>query len=290
MLNVAQWFVNREKQFDGFLKMVARETPKCIMLVKAEAEMGKTWLIETIRRHCDVHAIPHVHIDFRDRLPYDYLFLVRQARDQLGGPLFNSLTATINEMTAVTVALQAPPPADGVTIQVESGSLTVTGDVAGGHIIKDNTFHIAADSEMTRRAAEIKINDAFFACLAAFQADQPVVFLFDSYEEATEDADTWIRHYLFTQLSEQRLPRVIVIMAGREGLPEATAGVAPLIASTGLDLFSEEYVREYIEVKRQITGLDIATVFLTSRGFPGLLAKMADLASVETPQSDDDWL
>ncbi len=290
MLNVAQWFVNREKQFNGFLKMVARETPKCIMLVTAEADMGKTWLIETIRRHCDQHTIPNLHIDFRDRLPYDYLSLVRQARDQLGGPLFNPLTATINELTAVEVALQAPPPTDGVTIHVEGGSLTVAGDVAGGHIIKDNTFHIVADSEMTRRAAEIKINDAFFACLVAFQATQPVVFLFDSYEEATEDADAWIRHYLFTQLSEQRLPQVIVIIAGREGLPEPTAGVAPLVASTGLDLFSEEYVREYIEVKRQITGLDIVTVFRTSRGFPGLLAKLADLASVDTSHSDDSWL
>lgn len=93
MPDYVDWFVNRKKQFQGFLKMLARETPKSIMLIKAPADMGKTWLLQKMRHHCAGNGVPVVYVDFRDRRPYDYLSLVRLARDQMGGGYFNPLTA-----------------------------------------------------------------------------------------------------------------------------------------------------------------------------------------------------
>ena len=36
--------------------------------------------------------------------------------------------------------------------------------------------------------------------------------------------------------------------------------------------------------------LDLPTLFRTSGGYPGLLAKMADVAAMEGAEEDDEWL
>jgi hypothetical protein len=48
-------------------------------------------------------------------------------------------------------------------------------------------------------------------------------------------------------------------------------------------------VREYIVERRQLLDLDLPTIVKTSGGYPGLLAKMADIAAMES-EDDDDWL
>jgi hypothetical protein len=292
MPDYEEWFVNREKQYQGFLKMLARETPKTTMLVEAPAEMGKTWLIHKMRAHCRQRNVTAMHVDFRERRAHDYLSLVRLTRDQMGARYFNPLTEVINKFTSldVNITLESTRPSGPVEVSVGdisdiSGSEVI---VAGGDVIKDNQFYIQADSEMARRAAEIRINDAFFACLGALLEKGPAVFLLDSYEDVTPEADCWLCEHLLFRMSEGQLPDALVIVAGRKTLDLGPA-FKPLVAKTGLDLFSEEYVREYILERRGIEGLDLQTIIKTSGGFPGLLAKMADVATMDA-QDDEEWL
>jgi hypothetical protein len=56
-----------------------------------------------------------------------------------------------------------------------------------------------------------------------------------------------------------------------------------------LNPFTLEDIEEYITERRKIDGLDIETIYKTSGGFPGLLAKMADVAAIDV-EDDDDWL
>lgn len=287
MTDYLSWFVNREKQYQGFLKMLAGETTKTVMMIESQADMGKTWVVQRMRVYCDEHAIPVMHVDFRDRRPYDYLALVRLARDQMGPEAFVKLTETINNFTGVNININAG--AGGINVSnMQQSSLSAGGDIAGGSIIKDNQFTITADTEMARRAAELQINDAFFGGLQELLADRKGVFLFDSYEDVTTEADRWIRDYLLLQVREKNLSNAIVVIAGQK-TPDPEGALKPLVAKTGLDLFTQDHVREYIIDRRKIMGLDIETVFKTSGGFPGLLAKMADVAALET-ESDDDWL
>lgn len=289
MPDYVDWFVDREKQFQGFQKLIARETPKAVMLIEDQPEMGKTWLIQKMRHHCVQGTVPAMFVDFRDRRPHDYLSLVRLARDQIGPEFFNDLTATINRFTSVNITLNSSATTAGVSVAAQGeGTVRVQGDIAGGDLIKDNQFYIQGESEVARRAAEIQINDAFFACLSMVLAQTPVVFLFDSYEDITTEAERWLRDYLMLKVGEGQLDKAIVIMAGRK-TPDLGTMLKPLIAKTNLDRFSQEHVREYIEDRRQIEGLDVPTIFKTSGGNPGLLAKMADVAAMST-QSNDDWL
>ena len=286
------WFVNREKQYQGFQKMLAGETPKSVMLVEAPADMGKTWLVQRMRHHCAENGVPAMHVDFRDRRPHDYLSLVRLARDQMGARLayFNPLTAVINNFTSVNVKISTGGEGGGVNVAAgQAASVQVGGDVAGRDIIKDNQFYIQADSEMARRAAEIQINDAFFACLAkVVEAKGHAVFLIDSYEDITSEADRWLKDYLLARVPQGQLAHTPVILAGRKA-PELGQALKEHVARTGLDLFTEDHVKEYIADKRKIAGLDLATIYKTSGGQPGLLAKMADVASLEEDK-DEDWL
>ena len=105
MSKYLDWFVDRKKQYDGFLKMVGRGTPKQIMFVEAEADMGKTWLIQHLCHECRTQQIPFARFDFSGRRPLDYLAMVRHARDELGPAHFNPMTEIINAATGVTVRI-----------------------------------------------------------------------------------------------------------------------------------------------------------------------------------------
>ncbi|OQY21691.1 MAG: hypothetical protein B6I34_06935, partial [Anaerolineaceae bacterium 4572_32.1] len=101
----------------------------------------------------------------------------------------------------VNIAVESTRPAGPVDLSVGDISDISGGEIiiAGGDVIKDNEFHIQADSEMARRAAEMRINDAFFACLDALLKKGPLVFLFDSYKDATPEAQNWLRDHLLAQ-------------------------------------------------------------------------------------------
>ena len=302
MADPMEWFVNRLKQLQGFQKMLRGETDKCIMAIRAPAEMGKSWLIQRMRQECGAANLPTLYIDFRDRRPYDYLTIVRTARDQMGATTFNTLTQTINELTGVNIQLSASgapagAPGGGAQVSIGGPQANLAGaqvavsnvDVAGGNIIKDNYFYVQADSGTARRAVEIRITDAFFACLtASATSEKKCVFLFDSYEGVTEEADRWLQDNLLSRLRDRQLPNVIAIIAGRT-TPDFGDEWKARLASTGLDPFTQDDVTDYLTNKRKVTSLDVATVFKTCGGRPGLLSQMVELATIGTEKAED-WL
>lgn len=294
MSNLNDWFVNRLKQIDGFSKMLARQTPKQIMVIEVPAELGKSWTLQRLHYDCHCQNVVVALVDFRDRQPWDYLLLTRQLRDQLGSEHFNLLTTLINQSTAININLTTSTPAAGsvnLNLATEGGQISSSpvtiGDVAGGSIVKDNQFVVHADSETARRAIELRITDAFVDALRTLSQEHPVVLLFDSYEDVTDEADRWLRFSFLTKIRDALLPNVLVIIAGRKS-PAIDPSWQPFVARTGLAPLEESFVKEYILDKRKLSGLDVATIFRTSGGNPGLLAKMADIATVDK-SDDEDW-
>jgi hypothetical protein len=294
MADPMEWFVDRIKQLAGFQKMMRGETEKSIMAIQAPAGMGKTWLIQRLRSECRANNLPTLHIDFRDRRPYDYLTIIRTARDQMGVAAFNSLTQTINEMTSVNIQLSGLPTGNtqvnigGQQVSFANSQVSV-GDV--GNVIKDNNFYVQADSSTARRAVEIRITDAFFTCLAALATpDQKCVFLLDSYEDAPAEADRWLYDNLLTHLRDKLLPNTLAVLAGQK-MPEFGDEWKPRLASTGLDTFSKDDVTDYLVNKRKVPTQSIGDAFNFSRGVPGMLSQMADnyLISIGATK-EEEWL
>jgi hypothetical protein len=93
---VVDCFVDREKQFDGFLKMIGGQTSKQIMFVEAPEEMGKTWLIGRLLHECLDRGLSVARIDFRDG-KWDHIDIVSKARSQLGTDHFSKMTQLMDE-------------------------------------------------------------------------------------------------------------------------------------------------------------------------------------------------
>ena len=94
-------FVNQERKFLGFQKMLRPETRQAVMLIQATKDMGKTWLAGRMQDHCTEPTInlPAVYFDFRNPKQdhHDFLGLIRLIRQQLDQPAyFNQLNEIIN--------------------------------------------------------------------------------------------------------------------------------------------------------------------------------------------------
>ena len=297
MSNVVKLFVNREKQTAGFIKMMEGGTPKRVMLIEAGGGLGKSWTIEYMRAECQRRGIPNVEIDFADGTVYDFLAMLRRARDSFGATMFNSFTQIINEVTQPTLRIETSTSVSNAAVSLGqnntfAGASVAVGDVAGGNIIKDNSFVINADSAVIRQALQDRLTVAFFDCLSALTAKGPLCFFFDTYDKATLEAENWLVSQLLPRLRDGQLTNVVVVVTGRSVIKLESAWDG-LVARTGLDLLKVEHVTEYLV---QRCGLQnepsvINALFHASTGQPQLLAMLAEnILRSQDSGGQDDWL
>ncbi len=296
MSNIVKLFVNREKQTAGFIKMMEGGTPKRVMIIEAGGGLGKSWAIEYMREECQRRKVPNVEIDFADGVIYDFLAVLRRARDSFGASAFNAFTQIINQVTQPTLRIETVgSSASSLTFGENNnlaGANVAVGDVAGGSIIKDNSFVINADSAVIRQALQDRLTVTFFECLEQLTTQGPVCFFFDTYDKVTIEAENWLLTQLLPRLREGQLTNVVVVVAGRSA-PKLDNAWDGIIARTGLDLFKVEHATEYLV---QRCGLKdeasvINALFQASTGLPQLLAMLAEniLRSQDTG-GQDDWL
>jgi hypothetical protein len=296
MSNIVKLFVNREKQTAGFIKMMEGGTPKRIMVIEAGGGLGKSWAIEYMRAECQRRKVPNVEVDFADGVVYDFLSVLRRARDSFGASSFNAFTQVINEVTQPTLRIENIGTSTSNVSFGENNNLAganvAVGDVAGGSIIKDNSFVINTDSAVVRQALQDRLTVAFFDCLGVLTTQGPVCFFFDTYDKVTIEAENWLLTQLLPRIREGQLTNVVVVIAGRTA-PKLDSVWDSLVARTGLDLFKVEHATEYLV---QRCGLKdeasvINALFQASTGLPQLLAMLAEniLRSQDTG-GQDDWL
>ncbi len=99
-------FVNQEKKFRGFQKLLQAGTRQSVMLIEAPQDMGKSWLLGRMEHHCqaELTAVLVAQVDFRNPRELheiqDSLGLIRLLRNKLGDSLhFNPLNSAINSFT-----------------------------------------------------------------------------------------------------------------------------------------------------------------------------------------------
>lgn len=98
------WFVNREKKYRGFLKLLQPATRQAVMTIEAQKDMGKTWLLSKMETYCQQENIPVTYIDFSNPRQVhriqDVLSFIRLLRDNFKlDSTFNQLNQTINRVT-----------------------------------------------------------------------------------------------------------------------------------------------------------------------------------------------
>lgn len=292
MPDYVDWFVDREEQRKRFLQMLADETRKRIMVVKAPPDMGKSWLILRIRHDCRTRAVPVAHLNFLDDLTWDYLTIVRKARDDLGPAAFNHLTRVINQLTGKQVQVNVEQL--NVSVNIQNSQISDSPiNVAATDVIGDEFNVVQAESEAARRNIEFRVTEAFFVCLSALAEGEKVVFLIDSVESAPPEAMRWIQTQLLLRIRDGQSPNVIVVMAGRE-TPDLQDAWREVVGRVSLDRFEEAHIRDYL-LKRDLAALMerpgfVDALVLTGGAYPKNLAEMIELARINTgAEKDDDW-
>lgn len=298
-------FVNRERQLEAFRRMLDGAITRRIMIITAAAGMGKSWLLQIFADQALARGVLHVRIDFADDQAYDVLKLVRVSRDALGAEHFGSVTEVINEATTARVAFAAEPAAqpvvsvaigDGSTLQ---GSPVSVGEV--GTIIKDNYFVVQTDNPLIRQVIEDRVNRAFFDDLAALASRQQVVFLFDTYERNSIEADRWVANtadrwvtgQLLARIRDGRLANVVVVIAGEQA-PEFGVEWNRVLGRMSLDPLSCDDVKQYLRHRRglaTITEPEADRLCQAVAGHPQVLGMIGDnLERANNPASqDDEW-
>jgi hypothetical protein len=310
-------FVNRARQHDAFRKMLEGLSRRRVMILTAGPGMGKSWLLQMFALEAAGRKAPLVQVDFADGQAYDALTLVRRCRDAFGSEQFNLLTQAINEATTARIALTAdvakPPPAAAPA----AAQLTVDtagGDFAAGNIdkrqgqvfidgsvIQDNFFVVQTDNPLVRQVIEDRINTAFFDCLVALTAQTRVVFLFDTYERNSLEAerwspsaaDRWIVGQLLARIRDGRLPNVIAVLAGRRA-PEFGTEWNEVLGRITLEGLACDDIKIYLRERR---GLSVITDAEADRlcqavaGSPQVLGLIGDnLEQANKPKmQDDEW-
>jgi hypothetical protein len=300
--SLQELFVDRLKQLERFRKSLEGSSGRKIILITAGPGMGKSWLLRRFAQEAGARGARPVLIDFSDGQAYDVLTLVRRFRDALGAEEFNRLTTAINEATAPRLVLSDDGGASSASVNfggAQSGDVAI-GDVAGRSIIKDNFFIVQTDNPLLLQAIEDRVTQVFFECLAELVATTQVLFLFDSYERASQEgerwvsnaADRWVQRELLLRIREGRLPNTVVVLAGRR-LPEFNVEWAGVVGQLPLELFTVADVAQYLRENRGLPNLtdgEVQTLFSAIQGNPQLLGIIGDnLEQAARPASDDDW-
>lgn len=299
-------FVDRVRQSDIFRKILDGQARRQVMVVTAGAGLGKSWLLRVFAYEAAQRGLPTVQIDFADGQAYDTLALVRSCRDALGPESFAKLMRAIEEATTARVALAASgAPASPVNVSIGdsnsfSGSSVNVSDI-GNTIIRDNSFVIQADSPLVRQAIEDRINAAFFACLAELSASRRAVFLFDTYERASLEAerwvagtaDRWVIGQLLARIRDGKLPNVAVVLAGRRA-PEFGVEWNEVLGRLSLDLLECKDITEYLRERRGLAGISDAQAEVLCQavaGNPQVMGLVGDnLEQANKPKmQDDEW-
>jgi hypothetical protein len=221
-------FLDREPELRDFASLLSRQQER-ILLLYGEKGMGKSCLMRRLRAECDAAGVLSVVVDFGSdyALCEDPDSIITLLQDRLGGAFADGVQAaeakaqqdfaasgvasTASEALASAVqaalasVLQAalPPanvaPASGLSV---SGPLTVSGDMFGGHKISTDVT-INNPQLITSPGGGLKYQQekiaaardgAFRPALKAFVAQQPLMLIFDHFEEAMKTVPAWLQN------------------------------------------------------------------------------------------------
>jgi hypothetical protein len=297
-------FVDRVRQSDIFRKIADGQARRSIMVITASSGMGKSWLLRIFAYEAGSRGLPLAQIDFADGQAYDALTLVRRCRDAFGGEYFVALDREIVEATTARVALTATPQTAGPINVAFGNENTITGsninisDI-GNTVIRDNSFILQTNNPILRQAIEDRINEAFFECLAALAAQKRVVFLFDTYERTSLEADRWsssaadrwVMGQLLARVRDGKLANVAIVLAGRR-VPDFGVEWNEVLGRVALDLLECSHVTEYLRERRGLASISEAQAQVLCQavgGNPQVMGLIGDnLEQANKPKAEDD--
>lgn len=244
--NILKKFVGRKSSLERFQAMLAGNYPARVMVIDGLPNSGKTWLLVRLQSEAIQRQIPTSLIDFSFGQVYDEVRIVHHIANELGSQFFVKLNRELQEAVQFDVGIELKTTSRKNRIEI-SGNVEAGGDVdvAGGDIIRNNTFNLNIQDTSLRKIWNARISEAFIEDLEHFDSAQHVVLIYDAFEKATIEAQTWIMNTLIRRVGKGELSRVTILLASNESMV-FPPGWDNLLVREALAPFDLEQVREYL--------------------------------------------
>jgi len=211
------------------------------MIIEAEKDMGKSWLILEMRRLAEEHGISQVIWEFSSQTK-DYVSLIVEAGDMLTAGNEDEFKA-VNELI-MNLGLN--------TIQNDKKLLA---------------------------QYQLKIMGEFIASLERLTQNQRILFLLDGLELATPFTKNWVVD-LLTRISYKKLANIFFVIAARK-MPRLGDPIESVAGRAGLSAFKPEHVKNLLELIKEICpDVDFSEnaeeLHRLTKGHPGRLGSLLD--------------
>jgi hypothetical protein len=235
--------VDRTEEMARFRDMVTGAGAHHILLIRADRGMGKSSLLREF--WSQGAGLMRTFVDFKPRT-----HSVEAVLGELGSqnrPAFKTffdLAAQLISPGGVYIS-RSEISKSNFDVQLQTGPET------------------AEKREMRRQA----LTQTFFAdLLAANPQGKPVIAMFDTYENASEDVRDWFSRLFLTGAREHRW--LTVIVAGRQ-IPDLGIGWDDWCLEQTLRPLGPEHVGEYVSrVQLSLSDATIATIYEGTKGIP----------------------
>lgn len=294
-------FVNREAQLKALWQVIQGTTPEQIVLIRGESGMGKTRLLGECLAQCRDQSLTCGWIDFAEPLEQGYLSFILQLWEQIGTTGFEAVEECIQKLstfgrweTANAAAVpmtptglpNVPPPNAAIPQQVTATTGTI-GDNAqvaigvGNTVIRAETVqHVALiinhDDWWMQSHVQTQLTAAFLAALTKCTAEGKVILFLDSWksDSPTTELRQWLVRTLFQWVDRKLLPKLILIVAGHEGMTLPRLTQPPIhLELAELDATA---IRTYWGDLRHLPEEEVEDIIKYSQGFPLLLVLLAN--------------
>lgn len=283
-------FVDRSTEMALFAQVLdSNERP--IMVVSADAGMGKTSLMMRMVHECALRALLKAELEWSSLDVLDYMSVMRKLRDSLGVDHFGAFTDLINYYTDTnyTPRLDINVNLQGGSVHVAGGaqiSGSSVGDIAGV-VLRDNMIvvqrpDIAVSIEVRRE----QLTQRFIQGLEKLSAERKVVLFFSVTEKMSDLTYQWLWELLLKPVVDGALPNVRAILLGQRP-PPADQDLAAFVAHAQLKPLGVDDIDAYI-AKRVAGKIEISEE--RRRGMAEIMADLTNGHPLEVASAIDKYL
>lgn len=283
-------FVDRSAEMALFAQVLdSNELP--IMVVSADAGMGKTALMMRMVHECALRGLLKAELDWASLDVIDYMSVMRKLRDSLGVDYFGAFTDLINYYTDTNYT-----PRFDINVNLRGGSVQVAGgaqisgssvgDIAGV-VLRDNMFvsqrpDIAVPIEVRRE----QLTQRFLQGLTKLSAERKVVLFFNVTEKMSDLTYQWLWEQLLEPVVEGSLPNVRVILLGQRP-PPTDQDLVSFVAYAQLKPLGVNDIDAYI-AKRVVGKVELSDE--RRRGMAEIMAELTNGRPLEVASAVDKYL
>lgn len=283
-------FVDRQEEMNRFGEVLdSNELP--IMVVSADAGMGKTSLMMRMVHECALRNLLKAELEWSSLDVLDYMSVMRKLRDSLGVDHFGPFTDLINYYTDTnyTPRLDISVNLQGGSLQVAGGaqiSGSSVGDIAGV-VLRDNMIvvqrpDIAVPIEVRRE----QLTQRFLQGVQGLSAERKVVLFFHVTEKMSDLTYQWLWEQLLKPVIDGALPNVRAILLGQRP-PPADQDLAAFVVHAQLKPLGVDHIDAYI-AKRVEGKIELSDE--RRRGMAEILADLTNGSPFEVASAVDKYL